>query len=209
MYSPALGRFLQTDPVGYKDGLNWYAYVGNDPVNRSDRTGKTCTGSGDTLECHIDKVDLPKGTTLSDAQKANISSFNQAYTNTVKTLSSDPNKSVSVAVGGKTFDVKAGDVAKTLAGRTFVAKPNEAGTAGTVRNTTTVYSQGLAGTVGPSQEHGQMDREITIAHEGIHQGPGEQSVLPGVDRSTVNPAHGWPYDNATRQLLGLPTVPPY
>ncbi len=38
-YSPTLGRFLQTDPTGYDDGLNWYAYVGNDPLNATDPSG--------------------------------------------------------------------------------------------------------------------------------------------------------------------------
>ena len=38
-YSPALGRFLTADPIGYGDGLNVYAYVGNDPVNLVDPSG--------------------------------------------------------------------------------------------------------------------------------------------------------------------------
>ncbi len=38
-YSPAWGRFLQTDPIGYNGGNHLYAYVGNDPLNGSDPTG--------------------------------------------------------------------------------------------------------------------------------------------------------------------------
>jgi RHS repeat-associated protein len=41
VYSPAAGRFLQPDPIGFEGGdVNWYRYVGNEPVFSRDPTGR-------------------------------------------------------------------------------------------------------------------------------------------------------------------------
>ena len=41
--------FLQTDPIGYGDGMNWYAYTHGDPVNGIDPTGTLCYEASHSL----------------------------------------------------------------------------------------------------------------------------------------------------------------
>lgn len=57
-YHPGWGRFIQPDPLGYADGMNVYAYVGNDPLNYIDPTGLYGQGALDTLGGAADEFSM-------------------------------------------------------------------------------------------------------------------------------------------------------
>ena len=65
-YATGAGRFMTADPAG--DGLNWYAYVGGDPVNGSDPRELSVAGTIDESGQFVPSA-VPSGTIINpDAQ---------------------------------------------------------------------------------------------------------------------------------------------
>lgn len=64
-YAPSIGRFLQPDPLGFVDGPNVNAYVGNSPLNSVDPSGLTDIYIGGQW----DRVFAPMGSVAESRQR--------------------------------------------------------------------------------------------------------------------------------------------
>jgi RHS repeat-associated protein len=80
-YDSSVGRFISEDPMGYAAGINFYAYVSNNPVNGNDPSGNepVIVRSGNNFDITFRNVQVvvqpPLKPSLADSAMSNVSNI--------------------------------------------------------------------------------------------------------------------------------------
>lgn len=207
-YDAQVGRFLSTDPVD--DDFSLYAYVSNNPLNRTDPTGMRCTGVGDESKCKIDLVNSESigKVKLTQQQQRKIvrleSSLTRAY------MKAQQLGSRIITVKG---DSKFGIGDKKISGDQIVdnlqeaslemaeVSPRIAGGVISAAHFDPSYNRirFFNGTIDqPLTPSGNYQQSVTAIHEALHMSP----LLSQWESAKLKIAHQKPFDDAAEDLMG-------
>jgi RHS repeat-associated protein len=203
LYSPTLGRFLQTDPVGYKDQVNLYAYVADDPLNNRDSSGKVMTALNPAqvtmLQTYINEVadgryGFDKNNHLQrEGPAEGDGPHSQEYAKILDAMIANPNE----------VTLRVADQLKTPAGNESVTANYGGGITlapapGTTTTDVIISGGGMAGV--PALYGGSLQQTpgLIFMHElVVHAFRDQQGLFNQVDQ-TLTP------ENKIRAELGLP-----
>jgi RHS repeat-associated protein len=214
LYSPPIGRFLQTDKIGYADGMNMYAAMGNDPINNRDPSGLKCEGSGSDSKCTVDQVNIG---TKKDANWVSRADGIKSGRVTEKQLGKlegnitkgyvaaqklgDNSVTIKGAGGVKDISVTGNQVAGAL-GKATLRADNQTlfDRPRAIASTAPDYVNGGSVTFNNRAfQEGNSAQTQTTVHEGLHL---LEETRQWNDNSKYREAHQSPFGDAAQEIIG-------